>query len=164
MWAPPKPRFKRCRLGKSVDKVCHLLMLELPVKRVRSFLLDIIDSSSCWNFAKLEANRFGSGFTNRASFEKHKHIKPTPKMKLRINRIRKIDIRKWNLSKNMLSYFIPFNSIISHMTLSEKQKCMMLFYALGLLRKQNLESKQHFLPLQGRCSRYPWEDPRVFFI
>ena len=64
----------------------------------------------------------------------------------------------------MLSYFIPFNSINSHMTLSEKQKCMMLFYALGLLGKQNLESKQHFLPLQGRCSRYPWEDLASFLF
>ena len=79
-------------------------MLELPVKRVTLFLLDMLDSSSFLNFSKLEANRFGSGFTNLSSVEKHKHVNPMAKMRLRKNRTRKIDIKKRNLSKTMLSY------------------------------------------------------------
>ena len=139
-------------------------MLELPVKRVTLFLLDMLDSSSFLNFSKLEANRFGSGFTNLLSVEKHKHVNPMAKMRLRKNRTRKIDIKKRNLSKTMLSYLIPFNAINPLMTLSEKQKCIMLFYSFGLFGKQTLEFKHHFLPLKGRCTRYPWEDPCVFFI
>ena len=40
----------------------------------------------------------------------------------------------------MLSYLIPFNAINPLMTLSEKQKCIMLFYAFGLFGKQTLDN------------------------
>jgi hypothetical protein len=50
------------------------------------------------------------------------------------------------------------------MKFSEKQKCLMLFFALGLMGKEKFDSPDPIIPLKGKCTRHPWESPQNFFI
>jgi hypothetical protein len=51
------------------------------------------------------------------------------------------------------------------MNFSEKQKCLMLFFALGLMGKEKVtDLPDPIIPLKGKCTRHPWESPQNFFI
>jgi hypothetical protein len=64
----------------------------------------------------------------------------------------------------MLFYPLLF-SCNAQMKFSEKQKCLMLFFALGLMGKEKfIDSPNPIIPLKGKCTRHPWESPQNFFI
>jgi len=53
----------------------------------------------------------------------------------------------------------------AQMNFSEKQKCLMLFFALGLMGKEKVtDLPDPIIPLKGKCTRHPWESPQNFFI